>query len=449
MESSQSIDRARAGWWAMGTVLAAVLGFILYQFIGTFVFGIFLYYATRPVYKRVRRRVRSRSLAAAISVLALALPALFLLAYTLAIALQEFSKFVATQGIDVGRLEAYLSPYIDVSGIVQDPQSLLSQPDSIDAILGLFAGLNQYLGFLGSVALHAFIMVTIAFYLLRDDHRLSSWFLRRFADGDGIVEVYGRRVDHDFSNIFFGNILNAVITGIIGSIAYSLLDFVAPFGLNIPYPALMGVLTGIASLIPVVGMKLVYVPITGWLGFRVFELGGTDLVWFPVLFVLVSFVVVDVFPDLVLRPYVSGRGIHLGMIMLAYIFGPLLFGWYGIFLGPMLLVLVVHFVNLVLPELVSGQPIEPEELGDVITTAGEHPADAEVLDRLETEVDAESAGGDDAASTDVASADSERDAGAGDGANADSDAASGGGEDSESDAAGGGSGSTSGSPSGE
>jgi len=45
--------------------------------------------------------------------------------------------------------------------------------------------------------------------------------------------------------------------------------------------------------------------------------------------------------------------------MFAYILGPLLFGWYGIFLGPMLLVLVVHFVRIVLPELLAGTPIEP------------------------------------------------------------------------------------------
>jgi predicted PurR-regulated permease PerM len=52
------------------------------------------------------------------------------------------------------------------------------------------------------------------------------------------------------------------------------------------------------------------------------------------------------------------------MVMLAYIFGPLLFGWYGIFLGPMLLVLLVHFVALVLPELLAGAPIEPQAIAD-------------------------------------------------------------------------------------
>jgi predicted PurR-regulated permease PerM len=106
-------------------------------------------------------------------------------------------------------------------------------------------------------------------------------------------------------------------------------------------------------------MKLVYVPAGLYLLAVTLLTGEAGLLWFPLAFFVLSFVVVDTIPDFVLRPYVSGRSLHVGMLMLAYIFGPLLFGWYGIFLGPMLLVLVVQFVRLVLPELIAGVPIQP------------------------------------------------------------------------------------------
>jgi len=79
------------------------------------------------------------------------------------------------------------------------------------------------------------------------------------------------------------------------------------------------------------------------------------------------------------------------MVMLAYIFGPLLFGWYGIFLGPMLLVLLVHFTALVLPELLAGTEILPETVGESIITG-------RPLDRSEGEVEGpeENEGGSDA-----------------------------------------------------
>ncbi|QDX41670.1 AI-2E family transporter [Salarchaeum sp. JOR-1] len=368
-------DRARAGWWAVGSFLALALALVVYRFLGTFVFGVFLYYATRPVYRRLKKRVRPPSLAAAISLLALALPALLLFAYTLAVGLQELDKFLATRDIQLTQVEALLQPYIDVSSIVQDPQSLLDDPNFVEAVQAFISNASGYIGFIGGAALHLFVMITMAFYLLRDDHRLAQWFRRRFSDSEGVVEAYFARVDHDFSNIFFGNILNAVFTGIIGGISYSALDYVAPAGLGIPYPVLLGVLTGVASLVPVVGIKLVYVPVLAYLtGIAVST--STALLWFPLLFFVVSFLIVDVIPDLVLRPYVSGRGLHLGMVMLAYIFGPLLWGWYGLFLGPMLLVLIVHFVKLVLPELIAGRRIEAAAIGDLIADdTGPGPAD--------------------------------------------------------------------------
>ena len=362
MPSPWEMDRDRIGWWAIAAALAGALGWIVYSFIGTFVFGIFIYYATRPIYRRLKRFVKPASLAVAVSLLLIVLPAVLLLAYTIAIGLQELNRFLTNRGLDVEEFEAYLDPYVDISGLFADPLSIINEQVTFDTVFQNIGEASTYLGFFGIAALHLFVIIILAFYLLRDDHRLAAWFTRRFGDDDGVVELFVRRVDRDYSHIFFGNILNAFLTGIIGAISYGVINVVSPAAIGIPYPTLLGLLTGVASLVPVVGIKLVYFPLAGYLFYGTF--GVPELLWFPVVFVIVSFVIVDVIPDLVLRPYVSGRNLHLGMVMLAYIFGPLLWGWYGLFLGPMLLVLVVHFTELVLPELVSGTRIEPAVVED-------------------------------------------------------------------------------------
>ena len=355
MVGGWDIDRSRIAWWLFGGVLGAAVLFVVYSFVGTFVFGVFIYYSTRPVYRRLRRRVGPPSVAAATALLVLALPVLLLMTYTGAIALQEFSK--VAKHTDINGLQAAIQPYVDVSELAKSPEELIANPDPA-VIRSIGESALQYLGLIGTGALHLFVMIAIAFYLLRDDHKLSRFFRRQFADDGGVVGAYARSVDRDFNSIFFGNILNALMTGTIGAAAYNTLNLVAPPGIAIPYPTLLGLLAGAASLIPIVGMKLVYVPVAAYLGAES-ALGAPELLWFPALFAAVSFVVVDTIPDLVLRPYVSGRDLHVGLVMLAYIFGPLLFGWYGIFLGPMVLVLVVHFVRIVLPELVAGEPIRP------------------------------------------------------------------------------------------
>ena len=355
MVGGLDIDRTRIGWWLVGAVLTAAVLFVVYSFVGTFVFGIFVYYATRPVYKRLRRRIRPPSLAAATAIFALALPVLLLVAYTAAIGLQEFNNIA--KRTDINGLQSTIQPYIDVSTLARSPEELLANPDpALVEEVGRSA--LEYVGFIGNGVLHLFVMIAIAFYLLRDDHRLSRFFRRQFGDEGGVAEAYVRAVDRDFNSIFFGNILNALLTGTIGAASYNALNMVAPTELVVPYPTLVGLLTGAASLIPIVGMKLVYFPISAYLGIET-ALSDPAFLWFPALFFVVSLVVVDTIPDLVLRPYVSGRNLHVGLVMLAYIFGPLLFGWYGIFLGPMILVLVVHFIRIVLPELVAGEPIRP------------------------------------------------------------------------------------------
>jgi len=351
-------NRARAAWWVFGLGMAGVIGFVVYSFVGTFVFGLFIYYATRPIYDRLKRRVGPPSVAAGLSLLTLALPVILLLAYAVAIAIQETSRLANVY--DLAAVQGLLQPYFDVSNIPLTPAEILSG-NGIAALGGAFGSATTYLGVIGIGALHLFVMIAIAFYLLRDDYRLARWSNRRFGDDRGVLVSYARAVDANFHQVFFGNILNALLTGLIGAITYSFLDLFPPAAMpgGIPYPTLLGLLAGAASLIPVVGMKLVYVPVGLYLLARAWLAGGGTLLWYPVAFFVLSFVVVDSIPDLVLRPYVSGRSLHTGMLMFAYIFGPLLFGWYGIFLGPMLLVLVIQFVKLVLPELVAGVPIQP------------------------------------------------------------------------------------------
>jgi len=346
-------DRSRVGWIALGAVLAAVLGFVAVVFLGTVVFGLFLYYATRPLHRRIDRRVGQPTVAALLSLLALALPVVLLGAYTLAVAVGELGKFASET--DLGPYASVLDPYLDLSAIVERPEALLRRIGDPDQFLALLESALTSLSAVGSGLLLVFVALSIAFYLLRDGHRLAG-FVHLVDDDREVVATYWREVDRSLRDVFFGNILNAVLTGVIGAIAFSLLNLLSPSAVAIPYPALLGVLAGAGSLVPVVGMKIVYVPLVGYLAASAW-LAGTG--WgFVALVTAVSVVVVDFVPDILLRPYVSGGGLHTGTVMFAYVLGPVIFGWYGLFLGPLVLVVTTHFVRLVLPELLSGRPLD-------------------------------------------------------------------------------------------
>ena len=344
----EQFDRHRVAWAVVGLVLAFVLAWVTVTFLGTVVFGIFLYYATRPAHRRIEPRVGQPTVSALLALLALALPVVLLIAYTAAIALQELSVLADT--INLGPYASTIEPYLDISTVVDNPETALDQVGEPQAVVDILQSAFSYLGLIGSGLLSLFISFSIAFYLLRDAHRLKRYGTL-VSDKRGTLEAYGRAVDKSLSSIYFGTILNAFLTGIIAALTYSLLNLMAPPGLAIPFPALVGVLAGAGSLIPVVGMKIVYVPLVLYLGGRA-VLDGTGL-QFVAIVAVVSVVVVDLIPDFVLRPFVSGRGLHTGTVMFAFVLGPTLFGWYGLFLGPLLLVLIAHFVRLILPELLA------------------------------------------------------------------------------------------------
>lgn len=348
-----TIDRSRGAWWLLGICIAGAVGYFLVAFVGTVVFGLFLYYASRPLNRRLQGLLPSRGLAAVLSLLALTVPTLLLLGYTLAVALRDLQAVLA--GIDNSAVRELLEPHLAESTSLQRPGTILTNASG-DLVQEVLATTLGYLGFVGNGLLHVFIMFTIAFYLLRDDRRIGAWLHHRFGNEQGNLTAYLAAVDRDLHNIFFGNLLNILLTGAIGAVTFTVLNGIAPMGVEIPHPVLLGFLTGIASLVPILGMKVVIVPVAGFLVSKAY-LADAAGYWFAVVFLVVSLVVVDGIPDIVLRPYISARELHTGLVLMAYLLGPLLFGWYGLFLGPILLVLVVQFTDQILPDLMAGRPI--------------------------------------------------------------------------------------------
>ncbi|WP_165853262.1 AI-2E family transporter [Halonotius aquaticus] len=353
----RSVVRDHPLWLLAGIVLLGAIGYVLSSFIGLVVVGLFVYYAARPVYRRLVDRIDHPTVAAGLSIIALVLPAFLLVGYALLIVSRELRRL--TNVAALGPQQLGIDP--ETYSRLTDPSFLLS-PEARELVTGELSGsilqsvvsLAETATTLGIILINLLAIVVFAFYLLRDDDRLAGWIHTNFDTRETVFEEFLQAVDRDLSSIFFGNILNAIITGTIAVISYSVLNVFAPAGAAIPAAALVGSLAGAASLIPIVGMKIIYVPVGLYMAVRGVVTTGGESLWFVVLFAIVSVIVVDSIPDFLLRPYVSGKNVHIGSLMLAYILGPLFFGWYGLFLMPALLVVIVQFAVVVVPSLDLG-----------------------------------------------------------------------------------------------
>lgn len=346
-------------WWGIGIFLMVILFWAAYAHLGVLMLSLFIYYATRPLLKRVERVIPSPTISVFVSLALFVLPLLLIFGYAANVAVNEFYNVVVT--FDAVNIKPYIEPYIsnDILGV--DWELLFTSPQEFfekTSSLSLFQrGVDHALssmGFVGSVFINLVLVFIISFYLLRDDDQISAWIQTHFGMYLPKWDTFKHEVDTDLQTIFFGNILLAIITAIIGVTVFTILSFLNPTSIPVPYPALIGLLCGIGGLIPVIGAKLVYIPIGGYmlLWGHSFGTGQKEIV-FPLAFIGFSYIIVDQIPDVVIRPYVSTKRIHMGLVMVAYIVGPFLFGWYGLFLGPTLLVLGLHFAHHILPFLLE------------------------------------------------------------------------------------------------
>ena len=341
------IDQSRLAWWLLGAILAGILYLAVQRFLGAFVFGLFVYYAVRPINRRTRRLTDSSGLAATSSLLLVALPLVALIGYVVVQLVLE---------LDLASIQQYRSlvqPYVDLSSLFSDPRQLLSRLRERNAIqIGTAA-----FAVLSTVLIDLFIVLAFVFFLMRDDHRLAGWFQSAVGGERSVAYAYFSAVDRDLESVYLGNTMMALSVALLSVFTYNAFNIVAPAGLTIPFPTALALLTGVASLVPLVVGKLVYVPVGAYLVW-VASQGEASYV-FPVGFIVFSFLFLDLFPQTFVQPYLAGQSIHVGLTVFAYILGTTLFGWYGLFLGPLLMVLMVQFVRIVFTELVHDTRITP------------------------------------------------------------------------------------------
>jgi len=344
MSDSWDITPFQLTWALVGLLVLVVVAFVLQRSIGGLVLGVFLYYGTRPVCRKLDTYVDNRSVSATVALSTVGLPMVLVIGYALLVGYQEATTLVNSRVAQ--DVQQVLRPVID-------PGTLWNRQRWLDLLRGNLSIFQTYATTLFAWGIRLFIMVTVAYYLLQDGQKAGDWFRDAFDDYNAVQFL--EDIDEDLTSIYTGNMLTIALTGVIAAVVFYLFNLLVPGDAAIRYPILLGLLIGAGTLVPVVGMAAIYFPYTAILVVRAVV---WDLlpIWVPVAFFATTFVVVDKFPDLYLRSYVSKGGINMGLMILSYVLGAQAFGWYGVFLGPLILVVFLRFARQVFPALVHGWP---------------------------------------------------------------------------------------------
>ncbi|EMA46677.1 permease [Halococcus saccharolyticus DSM 5350] len=355
------ITRSNVRWGTVALVVFGIIAFVGYMFLPWVVLGLFIYYVARPINQRIGDRIGKGNLSAALTLLLIIVPVVLLLGVFLSIALGQFAAFATSEAS--GQLLEQ-SP-INVETIPDDPDQLVNTATttlSDPSVQSVLAEAQAFVGAAASGIFMLFLSLLLGFFLLVEDQRLGQWGRDQILGNDAVSIDYLEAVDRGLNSVFFGYTLTIFVIMILTAIIYNVFNFFAPENLLIPATILLAVVTGLFTLVPLVGRSIIYLGIAALLALGAIQLNPT-LVWYPLLFFVFMTLAFDNVVRTYIRPYLSGKMFHLSLVMFAYLLGPILFGWYGIFLGPLLMVIVVQFLQVVVPQLRDEETSSPLDIG--------------------------------------------------------------------------------------
>jgi len=204
--------------------------------------------------------------------------------------------------------------------------------DLADVVTGNLKSIQESITSSGSVILRNIFFIIALFALFRDGERFLHWLI----DIIPMDQEYKHRIANQLYTttmaVVRGILLTAAFQGLTGALGYWLA--------GVPAPALFGMLTSFAALIPFVGTSLVWLPLAAVMYFwKGFQTGLFVLLWGALAVGLL---------DNLIRPILIGKGAKLPIFLLFLgIFGGLkVYGPLGIFMGPLLISCVLVFLQI-------------------------------------------------------------------------------------------------------
>ena len=326
-----------------------VLGLaIVFPYVSTLIFAGTLALVCQPVYRFLTRVFRGHKSLAALVLLVLVLVVVLIpltfFAFQMVGEAQNLlagstsAKVPALTQVEFFKELASFSPK-NIAGILEGQrvnykQYITAFIDWIGANIGtIFSG---FLGFLFNLV----IGLMAFYYFLKDGDRFRQAIIRGSPLGEVNTERIVDRLAQTIGSVVKGTVVIAIVQGVLAGLGFGFC--------GLSNPALWGLASMVASLMPTFGTALTTIPAVLYLFFtgNVFGALGAAI-WG-------TFVVAQ--SDTFLRAKIIGRGvpIHPFLILLAVFGGLELFGPIGFLMGPLVLSFLFALFE-IFPEIIKGR----------------------------------------------------------------------------------------------
>ena len=339
-DSSRAPALADRSFLILVIVVSVAFLWILLPFYGTVLWGAILAIVFRPLYREVLRAMPKRpGLAAFITVVLVLVLVILPLTLLGGLLVQEaVSTYERIQSgeLNVGRfyqqvlgaLPDWAVRFLERFGLTslgrieERLSDLLTRSAQLLATKALDLGQNA-----ASFIVSLFVMLYLLFFLLRDSEKLTQ----KIRNAVPLRNEHQKNLAERFSTVaratLKGNLVVALVQGALGGLIL--------WVLGVRAPVLWGTLMAVLSLLPLVGVGVVWVPVAIWFLATGAVAKGIILIVFGVL--VIGLV------DNILRPVLVGKDTRMPdyVVLISTLGGLAAFGLNGFVLGPLIAALFI------------------------------------------------------------------------------------------------------------
>ncbi|NPV50522.1 MAG: AI-2E family transporter [Candidatus Methanofastidiosum sp.] len=314
----------------------------LFPLVDALIVTFVLVYLMRPI-NTILLRFMNKTYAAILSAIAVIVPAFLLFFYlaaaTINYVMREkiFEKLIIVFGdldtysknLFISFLNYYNIEYSeDLDKIVNVLTSKLHELISYisEEIIDLTIHMPEY-------AMKLLLASILALYLIKEGVTIRDTFVSLLPDTKKkTISSLLNGIDIVFESIILVNILKAIFTSIISYFIFLI------FG--VPYPMLLGIMSGFMDFAPILGPWMLFSGIA-----VVYIMNGQAMTGIYIF--IIGQVLVTVIPELYIKPKLAGKyaKIHPMIFLFGFFGGLLAFGAIGIFVGPIAIGIVIVFIK--------------------------------------------------------------------------------------------------------
>lgn len=325
--------------------------YIIKPFLPALITGALIAYLSYPLYEKTLKYINKRNFAsfivAVFIVLLFTIPSIIVLTM---VAKEAYVTYTSINQHNLGsnflriacKDEGWLSCRAVRSLIGFLPEKDLDYylQVTIEKITGfIISNFSEFIASIPSILLNFFVMVFVVYYSLKDGEIIA----KKIKNILPLKDTHKQHVMDKFHSItyatFYGTIFVAIIQGFLGGLGF--------FILGVPSPILWGAVMVLFALLPYVGTAVVWLPAALNLIFIGYLQNDSSSTIRGVILIAYGLLVISSIDNFLMPKLISAKAnVHPVLVLLGILGGLSLFGFIGVILGPVVLALLMTFVEI-------------------------------------------------------------------------------------------------------